>query len=343
MKKKMIAVLAMLVLIGLTFVACRGDVPSETQLPPSPEPTPIEMESSDEADDLPEDDTVRTIPSTAREFGEIITRAQELYIGFLSGSILRENAEEMPSIIREGRLLLPFRVSPSSGFESIEDIGSALLPYYTERQVELILYRITGHPRVEKRDGNLYVFCPQSCEFHENVPIWEQANFEIIEQSGNRTTIEATVPRSGLGFDRWTSVEHYTFEYDRIADWEHIRIVDEDPSAEPEVTPVPTPITQDTQETIHNVIGSWVLESIVRDVEDGIVPNIGEAPTIRFHQDETFEIQPYASSGGTLHGSFTMSGNTITLTYQKQYPRFSGVGIALAQTASQGSQGWLKK
>ena len=44
MKKKLISVLAMLVFIGLTFVACTESTPSEPSPLPSPEPIPAEAE-----------------------------------------------------------------------------------------------------------------------------------------------------------------------------------------------------------------------------------------------------------------------------------------------------------
>jgi len=52
MKKNMILVLAMLVLIGLTFVACTEYAPSEPPPLPSPEPTPVETEVPHEEDQV---------------------------------------------------------------------------------------------------------------------------------------------------------------------------------------------------------------------------------------------------------------------------------------------------
>ena len=85
MKKKLILVLAMLVLIGLVFAACGNNTPSE----PTPEPTPAEIEDPIEAD-LPEEDS--DLPEEEPEpnlgqSGFITVSADELPEGFAGFSI----------------------------------------------------------------------------------------------------------------------------------------------------------------------------------------------------------------------------------------------------------------
>lgn len=150
---------------------------------------------------------------SAAEFGQIIRRGEQLYSDLiLPGTFILQNAEEQELIHRDGRVHFPYRVLPSSGFETIADIRAAFGPYFTAEMVDWLLSASIAF--YEEADGNLYFFPYWACGSHW---FWEDADFQIIEQDGNLTIVEVIVPGTGEGME-WIETIRYTFWDNRISE-----------------------------------------------------------------------------------------------------------------------------
>jgi len=84
---------------------------------------------------------------------------------------------------------------PTSGFASIDDVRNYLLQYYTDRWIDLEL--LGENTMLAEYDGVLYMRdyrgedgpCPYGC------PNWESARHILLEQEGNQSIVETTVPK----------------------------------------------------------------------------------------------------------------------------------------------------
>jgi len=94
---------------------------------------------------------------------------------------------------------------PSSGFESLNDIGGHLLQFYTQSwmdrellgesifhvEIDNIYHHIFGSPAAfEEYDGVLYV---ATARYGAVRPDWHTATHTLIEQDGNNAVVETTV------------------------------------------------------------------------------------------------------------------------------------------------------
>ena len=116
---------------------------------------------------------------------------------------------------------------PSSGFESLNDIGIHLLQFYTQSwvdrelfgesrfhvEIDGIYYNIFGSPwAFEEYDGVLYV---ATARYGSIRPDWTTANHNIIQHDGNSMiaveTIVTAYDHHGSGDEMPTATFHFTF------------------------------------------------------------------------------------------------------------------------------------
>jgi len=115
---------------------------------------------------------------------------------------------------------------PSSGFESLNDIGVHLLQFYTQSwvnrelfdesrfhvEIDGIYYTIFGSPwAFEEYDDILYV---STARYGAMRPDWATATHTLIEQEGNHAIVETTVTaydHRGSGDEMPIATFHFTF------------------------------------------------------------------------------------------------------------------------------------
>ena len=191
MKRCIILVLAALLLLTLT--ACGA-----TPQPSPPEPTPAEtVEPSPPA--VPETDISESAEYlneeitewTVAELGATIEAAgmfwNDWWFGrgrFAPEHIAAWGEEEVP----EHLAAVYLRLLPTSGFESLDDIRSYLLQYYTESWVDAELSG--AFAAFVEYDNILYIHIARMCFGDRN---WETAEHILIEQDGSHAIIETTV------------------------------------------------------------------------------------------------------------------------------------------------------
>ena len=156
---------------------------------------------------------------TEDELVEFILRAEQVYRSIVHGRffdhhwdeesdewILNEHIERSPDLwvehewaYRGGFYMLRYRVLPSSGYTSIADLNAALHEYWSE-DFEVR----SGNPMVYfadfmEIDGALYYFPPEACGGWATRFIFETAQFEILEQTDERTTVRAELYITAVG------------------------------------------------------------------------------------------------------------------------------------------------
>ena len=204
MKKFMILFFAVILLFVATACLDEAEYVPEVEGPP-----PAEVDTPEP--DLPEESL------SAEELGEIIVRAERLRSGlFFPGDFIMQHVGEEQQAQRDWGTTFFYRVLPSSGFETIEDIRDALLQYFSEGEVYALLAGQAAF--YEEYDGNLY-FHPYKASGAYR--FWEEASFRIHEQEGNRTIVEVIVQGIGEG-NEFVETWHYTIVENRVAEREFV-------------------------------------------------------------------------------------------------------------------------
>ena len=212
--KKYVFSLVILAAMLLAFTACggNGNVYEEptpqpsTALPPTPEPTPTP--------EAPREWTIDELGATIAAAGNFWNEWWASHHTFEWGHIDDSRRNWNPWYEEIAPAHHPLSrgyaiVLPSSGFESVSDIGTYLLQFYTQAWVNrgldegrfaecnvtmefmvgeyVYLFGWTGF---EEYDGYLYIFVQPEWSAR---PDWATATHTLIEQEGNRAVIETVV------------------------------------------------------------------------------------------------------------------------------------------------------
>jgi len=119
-------------------------------------------------------------------------------------------------------------VLPSSGFESLDDIGAYLSQFYTQAWIDRGFFAepevlieiqageyatIFGFAGFEEYEGYLFIFVQSEMSAR---PDWQTATHTLIEQSGNRAVVETVVTTSINGFEGGGIMPTITYRFTLI-------------------------------------------------------------------------------------------------------------------------------